>query len=112
MPIKISGGLKCDVTFALLRHNRRCPGSFAMKSKQGSIGPKRYFVTFGIAFVMAAIASVRSAVAGDDGAQITQFLPTGQRITPQAAAGAIFQDLDPKLPLYPDHRAGQAVTVL
>jgi YVTN family beta-propeller protein len=83
-----------------------------MKSKQGSIGPKRYFVTFGIAFVMAAIASVRSAVAGDDGAQITQFLPTGQRITPQAAAGAIFQDLDPKLPLYPDHRAGQAVTVL
>ena len=37
-------------------------------------------------------------------------LPTGQLLTPEAAAGARFQDLNPGLAAYPDHRAGQAVT--
>jgi YVTN family beta-propeller protein len=47
------------------------------------------------------------AVAQDVGGEM---LPTGQRLTPEAAAGAHFQDLDPGLAAYPDHRAGQAVT--
>src|SRR5579862_1546557 len=39
-----------------------------------------------------------------------ELLPTGQAITPEAAAGARFQNLNPGLPGYPDHLAGQAVT--
>ena len=35
-------------------------------------------------------------------------LPTGKAITPTAAAGAVFQDLDPGHPEAPDMRAGQA----
>ncbi|HEX3430955.1 MAG TPA: bifunctional YncE family protein/alkaline phosphatase family protein [Rhizomicrobium sp.] len=41
-----------------------------------------------------------------------EMLPTGQRITPEAAAGAHFRNLNPGLPAYPDHLAGQAVTTL
>lgn len=41
-----------------------------------------------------------------------QWIPTGQFVTPQAANGSSFQDLDPRLPSYPDHRAGQAATVI
>lgn len=41
-----------------------------------------------------------------------EWLPTGQRLTPEAAAGAHFSDLDPGLAAYPDHRAGQAVTTV
>jgi YVTN family beta-propeller protein len=37
-------------------------------------------------------------------------LPTGQLLTPEAAPGAHFQDLNPGLAAYPDHRAGQAAT--
>lgn len=37
------------------------------------------------------------------------FLPTGARITPTAAEGAIFQPLNPDLPGRPDFIAGQAV---
>ncbi len=37
-------------------------------------------------------------------------LPTGQLLTPEAATGSHFQDLNPGLAAYPDHRAGQAVT--
>jgi DNA-binding beta-propeller fold protein YncE len=40
----------------------------------------------------------------------TGMLPTGQRITPDAATGAQFQNLDPQLAAYADHLAGQAVT--
>jgi YVTN family beta-propeller protein len=39
-------------------------------------------------------------------------LPTGQRLTPEAAAGAHFQDLNPGLAAYPDHRAGHAVSTV
>jgi YVTN family beta-propeller protein len=39
-------------------------------------------------------------------------LPTGQRLTPEAATGAHFQDLNPGLAAYPDHRAGMAVTTV
>lgn len=41
-----------------------------------------------------------------------QMLPTGQRITPEAASGALFQNLDPELPGHPDYRAGSAVTTV
>jgi DNA-binding beta-propeller fold protein YncE len=36
------------------------------------------------------------------------MLPTGQRLTPDAAHGAIFQALNPDLPTLPDFTAGQA----
>jgi YVTN family beta-propeller protein len=39
-----------------------------------------------------------------------EFLPTGVRITPEAAEGAIFRPLNPGLPTRPDFLAGQAVT--
>jgi YVTN family beta-propeller protein len=52
------------------------------------------------------VASSPAALAQDAG----EWLPTGQRVTPTAARGAIFQDLNPGLQNYPDHRAGQAVT--
>jgi YVTN family beta-propeller protein len=40
------------------------------------------------------------------------MLPTGQRITPTAATGALFQQLDPELAAYPSFRAGMAVTTV
>ena len=40
-----------------------------------------------------------------------QFLPTGQRITPRAAPGAIFQPLNPGLAALPGFTAGQASAV-
>ena len=40
-----------------------------------------------------------------------EMLPTGQRLTPTAARGALFQSLDPGLPGFPEFRAGQAVAV-
>jgi YVTN family beta-propeller protein len=40
-----------------------------------------------------------------------QFLPTGQRITPRAAPGAIFQPLNPGLAALPGFIAGQASAV-
>jgi DNA-binding beta-propeller fold protein YncE len=40
-----------------------------------------------------------------------QQIPTGKVITPMAAKGAIFQDLDPKFPGAPDKRASQAAAV-
>jgi hypothetical protein len=39
-----------------------------------------------------------------------ELLPTGARITPEAAEEAIFQPLNPDLPTHPDFLAGQAVT--
>ena len=38
-----------------------------------------------------------------------EMLPTGVRITPEAASGALFQTLNPDLPTNPDFVAGQAV---
>lgn len=40
-----------------------------------------------------------------------EALPTGQRLTPNAAHGALFQSLDPGLVAFPEFRAGQAVAV-
>lgn len=40
---------------------------------------------------------------------IGEMLPTGVRITPEAASGALFQPLNPDLPTNPDFVAGQAV---
>ena len=48
----------------------------------------------------------------DDDAQPGQWLPTGQRITPTAATGATFEELDPGLADAPDFRANQAVTAV
>jgi sugar lactone lactonase YvrE len=36
-------------------------------------------------------------------------VPSGQTITPTAAPGAVFQELNPGLPDHPDYRAGQAI---
>ncbi len=41
-----------------------------------------------------------------------QWLPTGQRITPEAASGALFHELNPGLKDFPDFRVNQAVTTL
>jgi hypothetical protein len=38
------------------------------------------------------------------------MLPSGVRITPTAAPGALFEPLHPDLPMRPDCIAGQAVT--
>jgi YVTN family beta-propeller protein len=43
-------------------------------------------------------------------ARAQESLPTGARITPTAAEGALFQPLNPGLPGKPDFTAGQAVT--
>lgn len=56
--------------------------------------------------------AVRAAAADDGDRMSGEMLPTGQQITPTAATGAIFQDLDPGLAAYPDHRAGMAVTTV
>jgi hypothetical protein len=48
----------------------------------------------------------RSAVAYGAG----ELLPTGVRVTPEAAEGALLQPLNPDLPALPDFVAGQAVT--
>ncbi|MHB1187043.1 bifunctional YncE family protein/alkaline phosphatase family protein [Thiobacillus sp.] len=45
---------------------------------------------------------------GDD-LSVGEMLPTGVRITPEAASGALFQTLNPDLPTNPDFVAGQAV---
>jgi DNA-binding beta-propeller fold protein YncE len=57
----------------------------------------------------AALALAGSAVAAAPAGG--QFLPTGQRITPRAAPGAIFQPLNPGLAALPGFTAGQASAV-
>jgi len=66
---------------------------------------KHFALISGIAMLLA----LGTAFARDDDAS-SQMLPTGQRITPAAAPGAVLQDLDPQLPAHPDFRAGNAVT--
>ena len=68
-----------------------------------------------VGVVAAALSSavVASAAAADsDDSPAAEMLPTGQRITPEAATGAHFQDLDPGLAAYPAHRAGMAVSTI
>jgi DNA-binding beta-propeller fold protein YncE len=45
------------------------------------------------------------------GAAEADRLPSGVEITPEAAKGAMFQELDPALPGRPDYRAGQAAAL-
>ncbi len=47
------------------------------------------------------------AVAAPD----ASLMPSGQIITPTAAAGAVFQPLNPGLPSHPDYLAGQAISI-
>src|SRR5208282_5743357 len=70
--------------------------------------------SFGLALGLfaATLMGGMAALAGSDGGPSGEMLPTGQRITPTAATGANFQDLDPGLASYPDHRAGMAVTTV
>jgi DNA-binding beta-propeller fold protein YncE len=63
-------------------------------------------------FTLLALLIAGAAYADSDDAGQGEMLPTGQRITPAAATGALFQDLNPGLPAYPDHRAGMAVTTV
>jgi DNA-binding beta-propeller fold protein YncE len=63
-----------------------------------------------LASMIAGIAFSAGAGWAEDNAG--EMLPTGQRITPEAATGAHFADLNPGLSTYPDHRAGQAVTTV
>jgi DNA-binding beta-propeller fold protein YncE len=67
---------------------------------------RRSLISLVLGFGLAVIARATAALAQDAG----EWLPTGQRLTPTAATGAMFQSLDPGLANYPDHRAGQAVT--
>jgi DNA-binding beta-propeller fold protein YncE len=50
-------------------------------------------------------------VAAPDGRLVGELLPTGARITPTAAPGAVLQRLNPNLAALPDFTAGQAVTL-
>jgi DNA-binding beta-propeller fold protein YncE len=55
-----------------------------------------------------ALALMLPAFAGRAAPVEGEAIPTGQRITPAAAPGALFQKLDPHLASLPDFRAGQA----
>jgi YVTN family beta-propeller protein len=72
---------------------------------------QRIFHRMGIALALSAALGVTVAHAdADDGAR--QWLPTGQRITPEAASGAQFQTLNPELKDFPNFRVGMAVTTV
>ncbi len=55
-----------------------------------------------------AAAVVVAILAGQASARAGEATPTGQAITPTAAAGALFQTLGPELPQFPGHAAGDA----
>lgn len=63
---------------------------------------------FACALAIAAFAGGAARADSDDIAH--QWLSTGQRLTPEAAAGALFQELDPGFKDAPGIRAGMAVT--
>ncbi|MGD0143286.1 MAG: bifunctional YncE family protein/alkaline phosphatase family protein [Rhizomicrobium sp.] len=71
----------------------------------------RFLVIAAALGAFAFLSPLKAADKDDDTASI-QVLPTGQRITPAAATGALFQDLDPELAAYPSFRAGMAVTTV
>lgn len=58
------------------------------------------------------VLAVAAAHADSDDAGPGEMLPTGQRITPEAATGAQFQDLNPGFTDHSDRRAGMAVTTV
>jgi YVTN family beta-propeller protein len=65
-----------------------------------------------LALTLALTGAAAIARDDDDDAQPGQWIPTGQRITPTAATGATFEELDPGLADAPDFRANQAVTAV
>jgi hypothetical protein len=62
-----------------------------------------------IAAGAAVVPAARAAMPGD--LLVGDLLPTGQRLTPRAAPGALFGPLNPNLPGLPDYVAGQAVAM-
>ncbi len=62
------------------------------------------------AVLFTALCAIR--VGSDEGAPSGILLPTGKRITPTAARGSHFEDLNPELPDYPDFVAGQAMSIV
>jgi DNA-binding beta-propeller fold protein YncE len=65
-----------------------------------------------LALLFMVIGSGAIARDADDDARSGLWIPTGQRITPTAATGATFEDLDPGLGDFPKFRVNQAVTAL
>jgi YVTN family beta-propeller protein len=65
-----------------------------------------------LALTLTVIGSGAIARDSDDDAGSGQWIPTGQRITPRAATGATFEELDPGLGDFPEFRVNQAVTAL
>jgi YVTN family beta-propeller protein len=65
-----------------------------------------------VALLLAALGSGAIARDSDDDAGGGQWIPTGQRITPTAAAGATFEELNPGLGDVPAFHVNQAVTAL
>ncbi len=61
-----------------------------------------------LALGMMALATSAGLADSDDAPR--QWLPTGQGLTPEAATGALFQELNPELPDFPDFRVNMAVT--
>jgi len=66
-------------------------------------------LVLGLLSVLAVAAAAR---ADSDDTGPGEMLPTGQRITPIAATGALFQTLNPGFADHPDRRAGMAVTTV
>src|SRR5947209_266433 len=72
-----------------------------------------------LAVLLILIARAPAGRAGQEAARETvqapqaegELLPTGQRITPTATPGAVFQPLTPDLPDLPGFTAGQAVSL-
>ncbi len=74
---------------------------------------QRIFHQFGLALALSgALAMGASAARADADDMAHQWLPTGQRITPEAATGAQFGTLNPDLKDFPDFRVGMASTTL
>ena len=70
----------------------------------------RWKTRLSVLIVAAAIApswTTAPALAASDGS----LMPSGQIITPTAAAGAVFQPLNPGLTSHPDYLAGQAISI-
>jgi hypothetical protein len=59
-----------------------------------------------LALFLSVIGSGAIARDSDDDAGTGQWMPTGQRITPTAASGATFEELDPGLGDVPAFRVG------
>jgi YVTN family beta-propeller protein len=84
--------------------------SLRRTADQGRFGMSLRAILAIMALVTALGRLTSVAAWGESQAVPGELLPTGVHITPTAAEGAIFQALNPDLPLNPDFLAGQAVT--